>query len=411
MTLFSSRFLPLLVLPLAACWYAGHSNGATGNLEFSGLVESGGTKLAFPVEVTRYPDQWQSICSAPSSFHSADGVRPQGGDPCLGGEVPLKNTPITLVAAQCDDNACTVQDASAGATKAGDVRLLVTPVRAGNLTLRVKVRANDGSGTWDDVCTYPVVDVGRIGFQHPAADDATTAFGVLVGTPVTWTPHAYDSSGHELSGADEAFAVSWDDGAIAKGASGSLQAIKMGRGTATLKAAGLEATEVVQVIDPNTTVAMEVRRAVADADSSGDVSADPSTGGALGAIVLDNAQAGPFLVVLTLADGTRALGGALWLKVTGGSDVFATPSSNAAYGWTFWINDRGFNPAVPWTLTGGIGSARLALPISRSWESADGGAVDPGEAGTGGGGDAGDAGAEGGSVDAGDAGDAGTEAG
>lgn len=382
------RAAPLLAaLASSSCWYAGHANGSTGNLYFWDIAGTAGTKLAFPLEVTRYPDQWQSICTTPASFGAGRtdrALRPQGGDPCLGGSSPLQNTPIALVEASCDDAACTVEDGAAKAATSGDLRLLVTPLRAGNLTVHVTARATDGSGSWDDSYTFSVVDVAKVSFVHPPYDDASTAFGVFVGAPVSWTPRAYDETGSQLVAADEAFAVNWDDGAVGQSADGSMRALKVGRGTVSLQAGGLTQTDSVQVVDPGNAAAVEVRRSGSDWTDLVDVGTDLSVPGALSEIVLESSQEGPFVLVATLPDGTRAMGGAQSLRVAGGGDVSASPETNASYGWAFWINDEELGPPAAWSLTGGVGGAQLTVPIRRSWESVDGGGVGEDAGGDGG---------------------------
>jgi hypothetical protein len=380
-----SRFARCVSPPLAAlaavalsgCWYAGHSNGAEGNLDFGvvGMNNVAGRDLPFWLQVVRYPSQWQNICTQPAAATPAltpdEGVRPQGGNICPGNG-QLDSTPLALTEAHCDDDACTVTDESNGSDipPAGSLRLRVTAKQTGSIRVHVSARAQDGSGSWTDSYAVTVKAVDRIAWDHVVPDDAPAGGAVLVGTPADWTPEAWAADGTSLASVRDGFDTTWDGAAFAVGTDGIARAQQAGTATVTMQAAGLTKTATVRAFDPSEVVAMEVR-AGTDIGAVGDgkrvdVATDVTQGDAVTSIELDNSlyEVGPYVVVLTLKDGTRALGGAKSLALTpvqlpGG---LAVQHPASTYGWTFWLAPRGADPETV-TLTGHIGAATLSLPM------------------------------------------------
>ncbi|HEY2514005.1 MAG TPA: hypothetical protein VGI39_24230 [Polyangiaceae bacterium] len=372
-------------LVAAACTYHGtQSNGLGGALEFTMEANSttAGTQLPFHLRVDRIPPQWSCQEAQPYLATPAEpgALHPQGGNiPCPA------STPqsIALLGAHCDGDACVVSDDSSQPAFAdGSVHLRVTPAHAGSLTLHVSVRATDGSGSWNDTYAVSVVDVDRLAWQHTLPDDAPASVAVPVGTPAAWTPLALAADATKLAATDDAFDTQWQGDAFAVGQDGVARAQKPGPATLTLTAAGKTKTETLRVFDPSEVRTLEVQRAANVPYASGsppvDVEAGVSQGASLSAIAAATSpdEAGPFVLVLTLADGTRALGGAHSLAITGipvtvdGTPV--QPEVYAPYAWTFWISGYtgdgsapdGGAPAPSATLNARVGQATLALPLA-----------------------------------------------
>lgn len=378
----------------AGCWYMGYSNGMSDNLTFAVQAEGAiaGVNLPFHLSVIHYPMQVQTICTRPLAEPSAagpPGARPQGGNPCPGGESYLDTTPIVLEEAHCDVGACTVSDDSAQARTPGSVLLRVTPTHAGSITLHVSVRATDGSDSWDDAYSVTVKDVDRLVWQHLLPDDAPASFGVLPGTPVAWNPQAVAADGQYLAAAPVAFHTEWQGDAFVMDSDGVVRAQKAGVATVTMSAAGKTKTESLRVVDPNDVTAIEVRSGIEFGNpNSGrgawfDVESDVSQGDALSSIELDAgpAQIGPFVLVLTLRDGTRALGGAQSLAIDGIPKTLFGPrviAPSEPYAWTFWLDTGGDGAGSKVTLTASVGQGTLALPLILGGEITDSGAGDGG---------------------------------
>ena len=401
-TLLFTAFVPI------GCWYAGRSNGGSGSLEFS--VAGVGSKIAgvdlpFELSVIRYPEQWHNICTQSRRSNGLENAQIQGGDPCgSSGPGGLATTPIALTEAHCDDDACTVSDESSKGTPptpAGSLLLRVTPKRAGAITVHVVVRAVDGSGAWGDSYGVSVDAVDRLAWLHPLPDDAPASYGVMPGTPAAWAPIALASDGTELAAAYDAFDTQWQGDAFAIGADGIARAKSAGTATVTISAAGKTKSESLRVFDPKDVRAIEVRKAY-DGSAPGsllngvrtDVEVDVSQGGALASIDLDRTpfETGPFVLVLTLSDGARVLGGAQSLAIAGVPSTTFGPivqrQTPEDYAWTFWLHTDGDSAGVPATLTAHVGQATLSLPLILVDDASDAGggdahAVDAGASDTG----------------------------
>jgi hypothetical protein len=359
--------LASLALALSGCWYSGNvdANGANRNLTFAiaggGVV---GTHLPFDLVVVRYPNQWQNICTSPS----ATGVHIQGGDPCnVIGNSTLKTTPIALTKASCNGGGCDVTtDPNLPATPAGSLTLRVTPKGRGSTTLSLSVRATDGSGSWDDSYTFPVDDIARLGFTHLLPDDAPSSLGVMPGIPVAWTPQALASDGTLLAATADAFKVSWAGASVGPGPDGTLRTLAAGTSTATIQAAGTTGTASVRVVDPSDAQAIAIERAFGYTVGESNwvlVETSPAKGYPLTEIDLGaDYRTGPFVLVLTMADGTRALGAVSMLTTTN-TAVSVEPESASIDGWTFWVDARDPSETGGANLTAQIGHGSLAIPI------------------------------------------------
>jgi hypothetical protein len=362
------RSLCLLLLVASGsvgCWYAGESNGANNNLQFEhggaelyaeqqGLESAtAGVGLPFSLLVYRVPAQWQGLCSKPLTLH------PMGGDPC-GEAQPLHSTPIALVDAKCDNAGCDVTAPGANdPPPAGALGLQITPKRAGTVTLRVSVQATDHSGSWQDTYTFNAVPVARLAFVRAwwDTDAATSNYGVLVGTPVAWTPVALGAGNLSLVHTSDALTVAWQGAPITP-----VEAQRVGIATATVQGAGQTATATVRFFDPSEVSAIEVRTERQVSSNYIAVDGAITEGGALSEIVSPvyaDVQ-DSYALLLRLQDGTYGLGDTRVLAL-GDPDAWLTPfatSSSASYGFT--VNSA---RAETTQLLATIGSANLALPV------------------------------------------------
>ena len=306
---------------------AGPSNGESGALELS--IEGSATSpdavlatgLAFDVSVNRYDDYWQ--CPDLSKSLPPGATRTAGIQTC-----GAKPEPISLIDAHCDDDACTVVSEPDGS---GAAKLRVTGPHDGPTVLHVDVKSTTSDATWGDSFALRFSTATRIAIETSYADTGNTEYASMPGATFSWCPELHDANETRLVAPLDAIAVSigGDPGAIAledpsttyvEHGCTSFHASEPGTAALTFAAQALSATGSVRVADPNDIVGASLYRFTSgsgeDAGATDpsaneighapDIDASPVTSIDL---TLESSFV-DFESVLTLKDGSRALGGA-----------------------------------------------------------------------------------------------------
>ncbi|MEO6419379.1 MAG: hypothetical protein ABIP39_08245, partial [Polyangiaceae bacterium] len=306
-----SRFLPCFTLVAIAACIPVHdkviADGTDGNLEFGGDLDS---KMPFAVDVpfeatiSRYDAQWNTCVIMKSE---GTNVRPQGcsSDP----------EPIDWVSGACEDpSLCSVELASGQG--GGKLTVHVTGLAEGTTRVRVNVKSAHDSASWSDA--FPVT------FRKATAlklDGPSTKYAFFPGKSLRWCPSLQNVTGDvstSLFTPSSAVTTALDGTSVTTAmrdydtSCNPVDAVSVGTTSITVHAGPIVRTFSVRVADPNAVTAMELRT-VTKRDPAADVDEDPlldsATPKSFQLDVASNEQL-ELTSVVTLADGTLALGGA-----------------------------------------------------------------------------------------------------
>ena len=304
---------------------SGKGNGDTGALEFAVQGNSWDATLVatgfqVEVEIGRTDPGWETCVISKSLPSSSGSSRIQD---CGG----LNPEPISFIDASCDDDACTVTPET---NSSGEVALLVTGTRDGLTRLHVNVKSTTSSATWGDSFPLTFSTPTKITVARTDTEDVRAGFSLMPGASFSWCPSLVDANGNVLTETV---------GSITNAASGVAIAIDQpsqyaqptscvafhvttpGSSSVTFTAQSLTETESVTVADPNDIVAAELRPFL-DSSTSGTGDADagsasPDGGSPIAStaatsidLTTDDYYGVVYASVLTLKDGSQALGGA-----------------------------------------------------------------------------------------------------
>ncbi len=306
------------------------SNGSGGALYFEGVGTVGAamaTGFAVEVDIERYDSQWRacviskSVGVGPHVAAVTSELSPQ--DLCS-----YNHEPIRVLDASCSDDTCSVSllpDDGSGIAK-----VLVTGAHEGTATLHVDVKSTGDDSTWGD--DYPLTFTApvRLALTTKATyhQQRGTRYASLPGAKFFWCPELLDLAGSVLAVDSTAFSndtasagsvIATDDDASTYHASACASFHAQSPGTATVHftAGSFSASHAVVIADPNAIAKVELRAAVdksyAD-DSMYEVGGNGEievVDAATTSITLyqDDYLGARFESVLTLKDGTLALGG------------------------------------------------------------------------------------------------------
>jgi hypothetical protein len=295
----------------------GGGNGDTGALEFavqgdqsnSSLVATG---FQVEVEISRTDPQWQSCIISKSVPNGSSRVQDCSA---------TNPEPISLIDASCDDDACTITPET---NSSGEVALLVTGTRDGLAKLHVDVKSTTSSATWGDSFPLTFSTPTQLTVKRSDTEDDQAGYSLMPGASFSWCPSLVDANGNVLSEVPSAItnAASGATIAVVQPAQYAeptncvaFQAAGAGTSSVTFNAQSLSATESVTVADPNDIVAAELRPYV---DSATDADAGTTNGGSTIAasaatsinLTTDDYYGVSYASVLTMKDGSHALGGA-----------------------------------------------------------------------------------------------------
>ena len=307
-----------LAASAGACfpWHSGTAaNGANGNLQFQidgdtfqPDAQALGVELPIDVSVSRLEGQW-SLCVVQKNVGAPGAVHAEDVPPCDS----HSQVGVALIDAGCDDGSCDVTADAAESASLGTVVLRVVGHKPTSTRLHVSVKSTSDGASWAD--SWPVVFLpvtrlilAEIDSTHPSTyamlkGAALTVRGVPenVAGDGTVTALAMKNALTMTSSGGVFTSQPYDDGLL-------LTSTQAGTGTLDLKGAGLDTEVALRVVDESQ-VASVVFVAVAPPGSGaidGPVVASETP---LTALTVTNAGA-TVGVLLTLEDGTKALGGA-----------------------------------------------------------------------------------------------------
>ncbi|MEO7108973.1 MAG: hypothetical protein ABI183_00930 [Polyangiaceae bacterium] len=359
----------------------GEANGDTGALEFAvqgDRYDSPRVATGFQVEVeiNRIDPQWQACVISKSIPNGSSRIQDCGA---------LNTEPISLIDASCDDNACTITPET---NSSGEVALLVTGTRDGLASLHVDVKSTTSSATWGDSFPLTFATATALSVHRQDTEDVKAGFSLMPGASFSWCPSLLDANGDVLvstpssiTNAASGAAITVDSSANQGDASNcaEFRAAAPGTSSVTFNAQALSHSESITISDPNDIVAAELRPFL---DSSTD--ADAGDGGATIAsspatsidLTTDDFYGLSYASVLTLKDGSHALGGAGFYKasseetvsiLTNDTDPEMARTSMSVASMGSVIGDG--------TIDATIGTVKVSLPfhVSEGASQTDGG--------------------------------------
>lgn len=307
------------------------SNGSGGALYFEGVGTQGArmaTGFAVEVDVERYDPQWRNCVISKSvgvgTRLAAVTTELSPQDSCSG----LHHEPIRVLDASCSDDTCTVSPLPDDGS--GIAKVLVTGAHEGTTTLHVDVKSTDGDSTWGDDYLLAFGAPVRLALTTKGTyrPQNGTRYASLPGAQFFWCPELLDVAGSVLAVDSSAFSndaasassvIAPDDGASgysADSACASFHAQAPGTATVHFTAGSFSGSHAVVIADPNAIAKVELRAAVAKSytdDSMYEVGSDGETevvdAPTTSITLYQYGDSARFESVLTLADGTLALGG------------------------------------------------------------------------------------------------------
>jgi hypothetical protein len=288
---------------------SGKGNGDTGALEFAVQGNSYSASLVatgfqVEVEISRTDPGWESCVISKSVPNGTSQIQDCNG---------LPTEPISFIDGSCDDDACTVTPET---NSSGEVALLVTGTRDGLTHLHVDVKSTTSSATWGDSFPLTFSTPTKLTVKRTDTEDDQPGYSLMPGASFSWCPSLVDASGNVLVSIPSAITHTWSGATIAEGTEqyaapncATFQVAAPGTSTVAFIAQTLSAVESVTVADPNDIVGVELRPYVDSSNSDG-----TSTIGATAAtsidLTTDDYLGVSYASVLTLNDGSHALGGA-----------------------------------------------------------------------------------------------------
>ncbi|MEO8796306.1 MAG: hypothetical protein ABI551_00345 [Polyangiaceae bacterium] len=304
------------------------SNGNGGALYFEGVGTAGAamaTGFAVEVDIERYDSQWRacviskSVGVGPHVAAVTSELSPQ--DLCS-----YNHEPIRVLDASCSDDTCSVSPLPDDGS--GIAKVLVTGAHEGTSTLHVDVKSTGDDSTWGD--DYPLTFAAPVRLALTTTghyQQNGTRYASLPGAEFTWCPELLDLTGSVLAVDSTAFSndaasagsvIAADDASTHNAtACASFHAQSPGTATVHFTAGSFSASHAVVIADPNAIAKVELRTVVEKSyadDSMYEVGSNGETevvDAATTSITLyqDDYVGARFESVLTLKDGTLALGG------------------------------------------------------------------------------------------------------
>ncbi len=251
-----------------------------------------------------------------------------------GGCSGLTDTALTLEAVSCDDQACEVHPAISPSTP-GTLELEVLALRPGTLVLHVKAAAASGGAHYEAVTELQTREATELRLTQLSDLTILAPFALLPGATADLEVQALAADGTQLAFPRQGAVSATMSGQAVSVSSDphatdflSLRAERPGESTLTVTLGHLSRTDTLRVAELSQVVDFEVRERK-------DTYVDFAQADALGPVVTTLTSSRTRfdkMVVLHLADGTLALGGANALTLepaqVGSLDVYNPTSSD-----------------------------------------------------------------------------------
>lgn len=358
----------------------GEANGDTGALEFAvqGSITSASlvaTGFQVEIEINRFDPQWQA-CVISKSVPNSGSSRIQ--DDCGG----LNSEPIALIDASCDDGACTITPET---NSSGEVALLVTGTRDGLAKLHVDVKSTTSSATWGDSFPLHFSTPTQLTIQRTDTEEGQPGFSLMPGASFSWCPSLVDANGNVLAEIPSSITNATSGAAITiiqpdqyaePTNCVAFQAAAPGTSSVTFSAQALDSIQSVTVADPNDIVAAELRAYLDSSDESGASTIAPTAATSID-LTTDDYLGVSYASVLTLKDGSHALGGAGFYKSSSDETVSIYTNDTDSQMARASLSIAAMGEVIgDGTIDATIGSVKVSLPfhVTAGASQLDGGA-------------------------------------
>ncbi|MEO8878230.1 MAG: hypothetical protein ABI461_21735, partial [Polyangiaceae bacterium] len=290
------------------------------------------------IGITRTDAQWQNCIISKNVPAPVSATPPTPGAGTLAPKdscSDLNTEPIQLINASCDNDACAVTEETVAG---GIVALLITGKRDGDTTLRVNVKSTSGSSTWGDSFPLTFATPVSVGVHRQDTETNQPGYAFMPGASFRWCPSLNDANGNVLTEIPSSITNALSGAAVSTPPPDqyaaltncvSFSASAPGTSAVTFDAQSLTTTDSILVANPSDIVGAELR-AFTNASESVDGGTENDGGADGGAasgtieptattlieLTTDDFYGHGYASLLTLKDGTHALGGAGFYQST-----------------------------------------------------------------------------------------------